>query len=75
MKKAMVDAWESGLFEDDACGIPLLTVHDELDFEVDDNCEGAHWTEFKRVMENAIPSIRVPIRIDLSIGASWGDAD
>jgi len=75
MKKAMVDAWEAGLFEDDACGIPLLTVHDELDFEVDDNCEGAHWTEFKRVMENAIPSIRVPIRIDLSIGASWGDAD
>jgi DNA polymerase-1 len=75
MKKAMVDAYEAGLFADDACGIPLLTVHDELDFEVDDNCQGEHWTEFKRVMENAIPSLRVPVRMDLSIGDNWGDAD
>ena len=75
MKKAMVDAYEAGLFADSACGTPLLTVHDELDFEVDDNCEGAHWVEFKRVMENAIPSMRVPVRMDLSIGDNWGDAD
>lgn len=75
MKKAMVDAYEAGLFADDACGIPLLTVHDELDFEVDDSCVGEHWTEFKRVMEHAIPSMRVPVRMDLSIGDNWGDAD
>ena len=75
MKKAMVDAYEAGLFEEDTCGIPLLTVHDELDFEDENDPNGPWWDEFRRIMENCIPSLRVPIRIDITSGASWGTAE
>lgn len=75
MKKAMVDAYEAGLFAEDACGIPLLTVHDELDFEDMNDPNGPWWQEFVRVMENCVPDIRVPIRIDISTGKTWGSAD
>lgn len=75
MKKAMVDCYEAGLFEEDACGMPMLTVHDELDFDdlhMEENRDC--WKEFKWRMENAVPC-RVPIVIDHSSGPSWGQAD
>lgn len=75
MKKAMVDAYEAGIFAEDACGIPLLTVHDELDFEDKNDPNGPWWDEFRRIMEGCIPHVRVPIRIDISSGSSWGSAD
>jgi DNA polymerase-1 len=75
MKKAMVEAYEAGLFSEDACGIPLLTVHDELDFDDVNDPNGPWWAEFKRVMENAVPQIKVPVMIDISAGPSWGEAD
>lgn len=75
MKKAMVEAYEAGLFAEDACGIPLLTVHDELDFEDANDPKGFWWGEFRRVMESCAPSMRVPLRIDISSGKTWGDAD
>jgi DNA polymerase-1 len=75
MKKAMVTAYEAGLFEEDACGIPLLTVHDELDFDDLNDPNGPWWAEFKRVMENAVPELSVPVMIDISTGPSWGTAD
>lgn len=75
MKKAMVSAYEAGLFADDACGMPSLTVHDELDFEDFGDPDNRAWSEFKQVMETALPQLRVPIRIDGSVGPSWGAAD
>lgn len=75
MKKAMVTAYEAGLFEESACGMPSLTVHDELDFEDFGDPDNRSWIEFKQVMETALPQLRVPIRIDESIGPNWGDAD
>lgn len=75
MKKAMVDAYEAGLFEEDACGMPSLTVHDELDFEDATDPDDKVWDEFVRVMESSMPQLRVPVRIDGSVGANWGDAD
>lgn len=77
IKNAMVTAYESGLFEDHACGVPCLTVHDELDFLIDpeDTMESPHWREFKRIMETSLPSIQVPILIDVKIGPNWGEAD
>lgn len=75
MKKAMVAAYEAGLFHEDACGIPLLTVHDELDFDDLNDPRGLHWDEFRRVMESAVPDLRVPVRIDMSTGPTWGEAD
>lgn len=77
MKKAMVEAYEAGLFADDACGMPCLTVHDELDFDYENGIDlsAPCWAEFKYMMENAMPGLRVPIRMDSSFGPSWGKAD
>lgn len=74
MKKAMVDAYEFGLFNDDACGIPLLTVHDELDFDDQGDPEAPYWKELTRVLENCV-KLRVPLRVDQSVGGTWGTAD
>lgn len=75
MKKAMVEAYEAGLFDESACGIPLLTVHDELDFDDYTDPEADCWNEFTYVMENCMPQMRVPVIIDMSTGANWGVAD
>ena len=75
MKKAMVECYEGGLFADTACGIPLLTVHDELDFD-DEHDDPNHpaWAELVHVMETVLP-LRVPVIADMSMGKSWGSAD
>lgn len=75
MKYAMVTAYEAGYFADDACGMPGLTVHDELDFEDEGDPEAPVWADFKRHMETALPGLRVPIHMDMSVGKNWGDAD
>lgn len=74
MKKAMVDAYEAGLFEESACGIPTLTVHDELDFEDFGDLDAPCWAELAHVMENCVQT-RVPIRVDYGHGDSWKSAD
>lgn len=68
LKKAMLECYESGLFEN---RLPLLTVHDELDFS-DDRTRPEVWLEIKRVMENAVP-LRVPVLADPEVGPNWGD--
>jgi len=77
MKKAMVEAYEAGFFADDACGIPCLTVHDELDFDYENGVDlsAPCWTEFKHLMETAMPGLLVPVRIDGSFGLNWGSID
>ena len=74
MKKAMVDAYEAGLFEDYACGIPILTIHDELDFEDFGPRDAPCWDELRNMMENCVLT-NVPIRVDQKTGPSWKDAD
>ena len=70
MKKAMVDAYEAGIF--DATGIPLLTVHDELDFSNPGTPEYAEGRkELIHCMETAIPC-KVPIIADCDSGPDWG---
>lgn len=75
MKKAMLSAYQAGLFEEDACGMPSLTVHDELDFDDTTDPDNPAWVEFKRLMEKAIPQMKVPVIIDGSVGPNWGEAD
>lgn len=71
MKAAMVQAYEGGIF--DATGIPLLTVHDELDFDDEYEDENAPaWAELKHCMENAI-KLSVPVVAESSFGATWAD--
>ncbi len=51
----------------------LLTVHDELVLEVAEAEVDALAVEVKAAMESAYP-LRVPLVVDLGIGASWADA-
>lgn len=74
MKKAMVDAWEGGLFAEDACGVPCLTVHDELDFDDEGDLDNPAWAELERCMANAIPGLRVPMLAAGGHGKTWADA-
>jgi DNA polymerase-1 len=51
----------------------LLTVHDELVFEVPESDLAAFCPWVKQVMESAY-ELRVPLVVDVHAGASWGDA-
>jgi DNA polymerase-1 len=74
MKKAMVDAYEAGLFAEDACGIPILTVHDELDFDDLGDPNAECWRVLRHTLEHAV-QLRVPMRVDQKTGPSWRKAD
>lgn len=83
MKIAMVQCDEAGIF--DVTGVPVLTVHDELDISVIDN--SPYRNEAHRAMvytlENAV-KCRIPIRVDgfgvlakdgkqKNRGSNWGE--
>jgi DNA polymerase I-like protein with 3'-5' exonuclease and polymerase domains len=69
IKRAMLLCWESGVY--DVIGVPLLTVHDELDHsDVGGNEEA--WRYMHHTLEHAIP-LRIPMRCKLDIGANWGE--
>lgn len=70
MKKAMLLAYEAGVF--DATGIPSLTVHDELDFDDPDTVESREgFRELQWYMENAV-RLKIPVKVDLETGPNWG---
>ncbi len=74
LKKGMLDCYRAGVFAEDACGIPHLTVHDELDWS--DPCtprSAQAFAEAKRLMEDCI-KLRVPLLVKMSSGANWGEA-
>jgi DNA polymerase-1 len=74
MKKAMVDCWESGLFHDSACGVPILTVHDELDFEDLGDLDNPAWDHMQRTMESTLSErLSVPLLVDGGYGDTWKD--
>lgn len=68
IKVAMVEAYESGLFNE--TGVPRLTVHDELDFSLEAGAE-EYLPAIKRCLENAL-TLSVPIKADLEVGSDWG---
>lgn len=73
MKKAMLRVHESGVM--DVLGAPLLTVHDELDFSVPDSPEGREAiVEARNIMEKCV-NTRVPMRVDIEKGDSWGTVE
>lgn len=73
MKKAMVDCWEGGVFDDDGIGVPYLTVHDELDGPIQEGHERSEkaLAEVKHIMENCV-KLLVPLRADGGRGLTWG---
>lgn len=68
IKAAMLKAYEDGVY--DRIGLPLVTVHDELGFSDNGECEDGH-AELKHIMENIIP-LKVPVKVDVEIGPDWG---
>jgi len=70
MKKAMVNAYKAGIF--DVTGVPLVTVHDELDHTDDGSQEAAEaFDALKETMENAI-KLSVPVLVEGERGPDWG---
>ena len=63
-KQAMINCYKAG-YE------PLLQIHDELCFSINEenDIKGV-----KEVMENAIENLKVPFKVDVAIGKSWGEA-
>lgn len=75
MKLAMVTSYEQGLFADDACGIPVATIHDELCFEDEGDLDNPAWGELKHNMENcAAHLLRIPLVVDQGVGPTWREA-
>ena len=62
-KQAMVDCCAAG-------HLPMLQVHDELAFSVDDVQQAK---EIREIMEQALP-LCIPSRCDIDLGPNWGDA-
>lgn len=71
MKCAMRYAYESGIF--DETGVPLLTVHDELDFS-DDGAHDAAYADLHHMLETVLP-LRIPVRADMEVGPDWGHTE
>lgn len=62
-KMAMRNCWREGL-------VPMLQMHDELDFSIGDPATG---TRVAELMRDAVP-MSLPMKVDAEIGVNWGDA-
>ena len=62
-KQAMIDCYNAGF-------MPMLQIHDELCFSIynDDDI-----MKIKQEMENSIEDLRVPFKVDVAKGLSWGE--
>jgi len=63
-KQAMINCSKNG-FE------PLLQIHDELCFSINSEKD---INSVKQIMENAIEDLKVPFKVDVALGRSWGEA-
>ena len=63
-KQAMIDCYKAGV-------LPILQIHDELCFSVNDEND---IKLIKEKMENAIEHLKVPFTVDIALGRSWGEA-
>ena len=63
-KKAMLDCYNEGL-------IPMLTVHDELCFNIENDEQIGR---IKEIMETGVP-LKVPSKIDVDIKPDWGEVE
>lgn len=72
MKKGMVDAWKTGVFD---VLPPHITVHDEIDVSVPQTPEGKEaLTELKHTLENCV-TLKVPLKVDCHTANNWAEAD
>lgn len=72
MKKAMVDAYEAGIYDTLS---PLITVHDEMDTSVPQTKAGFEaLAEQKNIFEKTL-RFKVPLIADVEIGPDWGHVE
>jgi len=70
IKKAMVTAYESGIF--DVIGVPLVTVHDELDHSDDGSAAATEaFYDLQNTMQDCV-KLHVPLLADCEVGPNWG---
>lgn len=63
-KKAMLECWRQGI-------LPVLQMHDELDFFVTEEREVNTVVE---IMKTVVP-LKVPVKVDAELGLRWGTAN
>jgi len=63
-KVAMIECCKAGY-------MPLLQIHDELCFSIN---EEKDTQQVKEIMENCIEGLKVPFKVDIALGPSWGEA-
>ena len=61
-KKAMVDCYAAGLS-------PMLTVHDELCFNIENQ---EQVDKIKEIITTCVPEVRIPFEVDAELGDNWG---
>ena len=59
----MVDCANEGM-------LPMLTVHDELCFSVEDESQA---NKIVDIMSNCVPNLKVPFEVDAELGNNWGE--
>ena len=64
-KKAMVDCYAEGL-------LPMLTVHDELCFNIESKEQADRITE---IMTTCVPNLNIPFEVDAAIVDNWGEVE
>lgn len=71
MKMWMLTAYKAGVFN--VIGVPLLTVHDELDCDVMDESpiQNEAYAELDRIGHECLP-LRCPLKVDTKRGPNWG---
>lgn len=69
LKKALVDAWEQGVFD---VLTPHAAVHDELVFSIPNTKPGVEAAlQLQKCMQNAY-ELTVPTGVDTEVGPDWG---
>ena len=72
LKIAMIKVHEK--FKDNKDVRLLLTIHDELVFEIKESLVNKVVPEIKKIMESAY-ELEVPIKVDVKTGNSWGELE
>ncbi len=75
MKAGMLKAYQDGVYG--VVGYPKMQVHDELDFSVisDSPEQKDAYAYLRHCLETAVPTVRIPLYVDRSAGATWGECD
>ena len=64
VKQAMIDCFKEGF-------LPIIQIHDELCFNVRPAKDSER---IREIMENCIPELKIPSKVDVAINKDWGSA-